>query len=55
MNSIDHTDGTLSERERERRKEMGRVREIQTDTGRYIDRDGVRCGRKAGKSGEEER
>lgn len=37
MNSIDHTDGMLSERETER-NERGE-REIQTDTGRYIDGD----------------
>lgn len=35
MNSIYHTDGTLCERE----KEIGRMRAMQTDTGRYIGRD----------------
>lgn len=44
MNSIYHTDGTL--RVSERQKKIGRVREMRTDTGRYISRDAV--GKKRG-------
>lgn len=39
----------------ERQKEMGRVREMQTDTGRYIGRDVRDVGGKRKNSGEEER
>lgn len=47
MNSIYHTDGTL--RVSERQKKIGRVREMRTDTGRYISRDAV--GKKRGEDG----
>lgn len=54
MNSIYHTDGTL--RVSERQKKIGRVREMRTDTGRYISRDAVEKKKGGeGRSGKEER